>query len=34
VGGACSTDRERRDAYKILIGKAEGNIPLEKCVGK
>jgi len=28
VGGACSTVRERRDVYRVLMGKPEGKRPL------
>ena len=28
MGRACSTYRERRGAYRILVGKPEGNRPL------
>jgi hypothetical protein len=28
MGGACSAYRERRDIYKILVGKSEGKGPL------
>jgi hypothetical protein len=28
MGGACSTNRERRDAYGLLVGKPEGRRPL------
>jgi hypothetical protein len=28
VGGACSTNGERRNAYRILVGKPEGKRPL------
>jgi hypothetical protein len=28
VGGVCSTKRERRNAYRILVGKPVGNISL------
>jgi hypothetical protein len=33
---ACSTDREKRNAYKILVGKPEGKTPLGKsrCIWK
>jgi hypothetical protein len=24
IGGACSTHREKRNAYKVLLGKPEG----------
>jgi hypothetical protein len=29
MGRACSTHGAKRNAYKILIGKPEGKIPLE-----
>jgi hypothetical protein len=28
MGGACSTDGDKRNAYRILMGKPEGNRPL------
>jgi hypothetical protein len=28
MGRACSTNRERRNAYRILVGKPEGRRPL------
>jgi len=28
VGGACSTVRERRGVYRVLVGKLEGKRPL------
>jgi hypothetical protein len=28
MGGACSTNGEKRNAYRILVGKPEGKIPL------
>jgi hypothetical protein len=28
VGGACSTNGEKRYAYRLLVGKAEGKRPL------
>jgi hypothetical protein len=28
MGGACSTNGEKRNAYRILVGKPEGNRPL------
>jgi hypothetical protein len=28
MGGACSTNREKRNAYTILVGKPEGKRPL------
>ena len=28
MGGACSSMRERNDAYKVLVGKPEGKRPL------
>jgi hypothetical protein len=27
MGGACSTNEEKRNAYKILVGKPEGKRP-------
>jgi hypothetical protein len=30
VGGACSTNREERNAYRLLVGKPEGKRPLER----
>jgi hypothetical protein len=28
MGGACSTNREKRNAYRLLVGKPEGRKPL------
>jgi hypothetical protein len=28
MGGACSTNGEKRIAYRLLVGKPEGNRPL------
>jgi hypothetical protein len=28
MGGACSKNGEKRNAYRILVGKLEGNRPL------
>jgi hypothetical protein len=28
MGGACSTYRERRSLYRVLVGKPDGNKPL------
>jgi hypothetical protein len=28
MGRACSTNREKRNAYRILVGKAEGKRPI------
>jgi hypothetical protein len=28
MGGACSTSWEKRNAYKVLVGKPEGKTPL------
>jgi hypothetical protein len=28
MGGACSTNREKRKAYRLLVGKSEGTKPL------
>jgi hypothetical protein len=28
VGGACSTNGEKRNAYRLLVGKPEGRRPL------
>jgi hypothetical protein len=28
MGGACSTNREKRNAYRLLVGKAKGKRPL------
>jgi hypothetical protein len=28
MGGECSTNGEKRNAYRILVGKPEGNRPL------
>jgi hypothetical protein len=30
MGGACSTNGEKRNAYRILVGKPEGKRPLER----
>jgi len=30
MGGACSAYGERRDVYKVLVGKPEGKRPLER----
>jgi hypothetical protein len=30
VGGACTTDRWKRNAYRLLVGKPEGKRPLER----
>jgi hypothetical protein len=30
MGGACSSDGEGRGAYSCLVGKPEGNRPLER----
>jgi len=30
MGGACSASGERKDAYRILVGKPEGKRPFEK----
>jgi hypothetical protein len=30
MGGACSTSGEKRNAYRILVGKPEGKRPLGK----
>jgi hypothetical protein len=30
MGGPCSTKGEKRNAYRLLVGKAEGNRPLER----
>jgi hypothetical protein len=30
MGGACSTNGEKRNAYRILVGKPEGNGPLKR----
>jgi hypothetical protein len=30
MGGACSTNGEKRNAYRILVGKPEGKRPLGK----
>jgi hypothetical protein len=29
MGGPCSTDGEKRNAYRLLVGKPEGKRPLE-----
>jgi hypothetical protein len=28
MGGACSTNGEKRNAYRLLVGKPEGNRPI------
>jgi hypothetical protein len=28
MGGPCSTNGEKRDAYRLLVGKPDGNRPL------
>jgi hypothetical protein len=28
MGGACSTNRDKKRAYRILVGKPEGNRPV------
>jgi hypothetical protein len=33
MGGACSNHGEKRNAYRILVGKPEGKRPLELDVG-
>jgi hypothetical protein len=30
MGGACSTNGEERDMYKLLVGKSEGKRPLRR----
>jgi hypothetical protein len=30
MGGACSTNGEKRNAYRLLVGKPEGRRPLGK----
>jgi hypothetical protein len=30
IDGACSTNREKRKAYRLLVGKPEGKRPLRK----
>jgi hypothetical protein len=30
MGGACITYGERRDVFRVLLGKPEGKIPLER----
>jgi hypothetical protein len=30
MGGACSTNGEKRNAYRLLLGKPEGRSPLGK----
>jgi hypothetical protein len=30
MGGACSTDGEKRGAYRVMVGKLEGKRPLGK----
>jgi hypothetical protein len=30
MGRACGTNAEKRNAYRVLVGKPEGNRPLER----
>jgi hypothetical protein len=30
MGRACNTNWEKRNAYRILVGKSKGKIPLER----
>jgi hypothetical protein len=30
MGGACSTNGEKRNAYRLLVGKPEGQMPLRR----
>jgi hypothetical protein len=30
IGRACSTHGEKKDAYRVSVGKPEGNIPLRQ----
>jgi hypothetical protein len=30
MGGPCSTNEEKRNAYRVLVGKSEGNRPLRR----
>jgi hypothetical protein len=30
MGGSCSTNREKRNAYRLLVGKPEGKRPLRR----
>ena len=34
MGGSCSTHWERRGLYRVLVGKPEGKIPLERPRGR
>jgi hypothetical protein len=34
MGGACSTNGEKRNAYRILIGNPEGKRPLRRTTGR
>jgi hypothetical protein len=34
MGRACSTNGEKRNAYRILVGKPEGKRPLERSTRK
>jgi hypothetical protein len=30
MGGPCSTNGEKRNAYRLLVGKPEGKVPLRR----
>jgi hypothetical protein len=30
MGGSCSTNGEKRNAYRLLVGNPEGKTPLER----
>jgi hypothetical protein len=34
IGGACSTNGENRDTYRLLVGKPEGKRPLGRARGR
>jgi hypothetical protein len=34
MGGACSTNGEKRNAYRVLVGKPEGRRPLGRPRGR
>jgi hypothetical protein len=34
MGGACSTNGDKRNAHRILVGKPEGKIPLGRPISR
>jgi hypothetical protein len=34
MGRACSTHREKRNAYRTIVGKLEGKIPIGRPIGR